>query len=130
MTALVQTIDTSAYSPSSPDPAGIADMPAQDRLLISDSEVNEMPLFQGFNLFTATRTGSGVGSGDVNAYSGEPADLGIDTANGRLFIADDDRNRVFIVTIGPDGVYGTADDTRRKFPHRALRERRSRRGRL
>ena len=48
------------YSPSSPDPAGIAYMPAQDRLLISDSEVNETPLFQGFNLFTATRTGSGV----------------------------------------------------------------------
>ena len=112
---LVQTIDTSAYSPSSPDPAGIAYMPAQDRLLISDSEVNEMPLFQGFNLFTATRTGSGVGSGNVVSYSGEPADLGIDTANGRLFIADDDKNKVFIVSVGSDGVYGTADDTRTNF---------------
>ena len=113
--ALVQTIDTSAYSPPSPDPAGIAYMPAQDRLLISDSEVNEMPLFQGYNLFTATRTGSGVGSGNVVSYSGEPSDLGIDTANGRLFIADDDRNRVFIVSVGPDNVYGTADDTRSNF---------------
>ena len=112
---LVQTIDTSAYSPSSPDPAGIAYMPAQDRLLISDSEVNEMPLFQGINLFTATRTGSGVGTGNVNAYSGEPADLGIDTANGRLFIADDDKDRVYIVSVGPDNVYGTADDTRSNF---------------
>ena len=98
--SLVQTIATSAYSPPSPDPAGIAYMPAQDRLLISDSEVNEMPLFQGFNLFTATRTGSGVGSGNVNAYSQEPSDLGIDTANGRLFIADDDKDRVFIVSVG------------------------------
>jgi hypothetical protein len=112
---LVQTIDTSAYSPSSPDPAGIAYMPAQDRLLISDSEVNEMPLFQGSNLFTATRTGSGVGSGNVVSYSGEPADLGIDTANGRLFIADDDKKRVFIVSAGSDGTYGTADDTRTSF---------------
>ena len=55
--SLVQTIDTSAYMPSSPDPAGIAYLPAQDRLVISDSEVDEMPLFQGFNLFTGTRTG-------------------------------------------------------------------------
>ncbi len=74
-----------------------------------------MPLFQGFNLFTATRTGSGVGTGSVNAYSREPADLGIDTANGRLFIADDDKDRVFIVSVGPDSVYGTADDTRSNF---------------
>ncbi len=113
--SLVQTIATSAYTPPSPDPAGIAYMPAQDRLLISDSEVNEMPLFQGFNLFTGTRTGSGVGTGDVNAYSQEPSDLGIDTANGRLFIADDDKDRVFIVSVGSDGVYGTADDTRSNF---------------
>ena len=112
---LVQTIDTSAYSPSSPDPAGIAYMPAQDELLISDSEVNEMPMFQGINLFTAKRTGSGVGTGSVNTYSQEPSDLGIDTANGRLFVADDDKDRVYIVSIGPDNVYGTADDTRSNF---------------
>ena len=113
--SLVQTIDTSAYVPSSPDPAGIAYMPAQDTLVISDSEVDEMPLFQGSNLFTGTRMGPGLGTGDVTAYSGEPSDLGIDTANGRLFIADDDKNRVFIVSVGTDGVYGTADDTRTNF---------------
>ncbi len=113
--SLVQTIDTSAYVPSSPDPAGIAYMPAQDTLVISDSEVDEMPLFQGSNLFTGTRMGPGLGTGDVTAYSGEPSDLGIDTANGRLFIADDDKNRVFIVSVGSDGVYGTADDTRSNF---------------
>jgi hypothetical protein len=106
--SLVQTIDTSTYTPSSPDPAGIAYRPSLDRLMISDSEVDEMALFQGFNLFTATRTGAGFGSG--NLTSREPSDLGIDTANGRLFVADDDRDRVFIVSRGPDGVYGTADD--------------------
>jgi hypothetical protein len=112
---LVQTIDTSTYTPSSPDPAGVAYLPAQDRLLISDSEVNEMPLFQGSNLYTATRTGSGAGTGDTTAYSGEPADLGIDTATGRLFIADDDKDRVYIVNPGADGTHGTADDTRSNF---------------
>jgi hypothetical protein len=112
---LVQTIDTSKYTPSSPDPSGIAYMPAQDRLLIGDSEVNEMPMFAGINLYTGTRTGSGAGTGDTTAYSGEPADLGIDTAGGRLFIADDDKDRVFIVSAGADGTYGTADDTRSNF---------------
>jgi hypothetical protein len=113
--SLVETIDTSTYTPSSPDPAGVAYLPAQDRLLIGDSEVDEMPLFAGFNLFTATRTGSGVGSGDTTAYSQEASDLGIDTANGRLFVADDDKNRVFILNAGSDGTYGTADDTRTNF---------------
>src|SRR3954465_13680065 len=38
---LVQTIRTSAFSPPSPDPSGIVYMPGRDRLLISDSEVDE-----------------------------------------------------------------------------------------
>jgi hypothetical protein len=113
--SLVETIDTSTYTPSSPDPAGVAYLPAQDRLLIGDSEVDEMPLFAGFNLFTATRTGSGVGTGDTTAYSQEASDLGVDTANGRLFVADDDKNRVYILTAGPDGTYGTPDDARTNF---------------
>ncbi len=51
---LVQTIDTSAFIPPSPDTAGIAYLPASDRLLASDSEVNEpnfVHLFTGNNVF-------------------------------------------------------------------------------
>ena len=61
--SLVQTIDTSAYVPSSPDPAGIAYLPSRDELLVSDSEVDEMPLFAGFNLFAGTRLGPGSAAG-------------------------------------------------------------------
>ena len=43
-------------------------MPAQDRFLISDSEVDETAAYKGFNLFTATRTGSGFGSGTCAAH--------------------------------------------------------------
>ena len=80
---LVQTIATSAFTPYSPDPSGIVYMPGLDRLLISDSEVDETGLYQGFNLFTATRTGSGFGSGTLLARgslvetSKEPTGLAI-----------------------------------------------------
>lgn len=109
--SLVQTIDTSAYVPSSPDPAGIAYDSSRDELLVSDSEVDETPLFAGFNLFAGTRLGPGVGSGDVTAFSREPSDLGINPANRTLFISDDDKDRIFIVAPGPDGIHGTLDDT-------------------
>ncbi|HSJ93013.1 MAG TPA: hypothetical protein VK896_03160, partial [Gaiellaceae bacterium] len=45
---LVQTIQTSAYAPSSPDPSGIVYVEATDRFIVADSEVNEMILYQGF----------------------------------------------------------------------------------
>ncbi len=89
-----------------------------------------MPLFAGFNLFTGTRMGPGIGSGDVTSYSREPSDLGIDTANGRLFISDDDKDRIFIVS---PGVRRRPRDHRRhrhQLPHGALWKRRSRGGRL
>jgi DNA-binding beta-propeller fold protein YncE len=114
--SLVQTIATSAYSPSSPDPSGIAYRSGPDRLILSDSEVEETPLYGGFNLFTATRTGSGIGTGTTfPAFSKEPTDLGIRPANGTLFISDDDRDRIFIVAPGPDGRHGTSDDNVRSF---------------
>jgi hypothetical protein len=112
---LVRTIATSAYTPSSPDPSGIAYRNSIDRFVISDSEVEETPLFANFNLFTATRTGPGTGTGNTISYSREPTDLGINPANGNLFVSDDDRDRIFIVAQGRDGRHGTADDTVRSF---------------
>jgi hypothetical protein len=109
---LVQTIDTSAFAPSSPDPAGIAYMPAQDRFLISDSEVDETSLFQGFNLFTVTRTGSGFGSGSLLPFANkEPSGLGYNQGDGTLYASNDDKDRISRVQPGPDGVHGTPDDT-------------------
>ena len=107
---LVKTIATSGFTPSSPDPSGIAYRPGRDRLLISDSEVDEMPLYQGSNLFTATRAGSGVGSGTTLPGSREPTDLGFKPGDATLFISDDDRERVSVVRPGADGRHGTADD--------------------
>ena len=113
---LVQTIDTTRFTPYSSDPSGIVYLPTQDRLLIGDSEVDETGLYKGFNLFTATRAGSGFGSGTLLARgnlpltSREPAGLAFNPSNATLFVSDDDKDRISLVRAGLDGIYGTADD--------------------
>ncbi|MGH9214999.1 MAG: hypothetical protein ACRDZS_01980, partial [Acidimicrobiales bacterium] len=109
---LVQTLDVSRLNPPSPDPAGITYMPAGDRLLLSDSEVEEMTIFRGVNLFQVTRGGQLTDTGVTTAYSNEPTGAGFNPANGTLFLSDDNANRVFAVRPGPDGRYGTPDDPR------------------
>lgn len=111
----VQTIDTSLYGPPSPDPAGIAYVAAQDGFVISDSEVDEMSIYLGANLFTATRTGSGRGTGTTVGFSKEPSGLGYNPANGTLFVSDDDRDRIYVDRPGPDGLHGTTDDSVTSF---------------
>ncbi|MEN8158602.1 MAG: hypothetical protein ABFS41_00875 [Myxococcota bacterium] len=53
---IVQTIDTSLWSPPAPDPAGITYRPGSGDLLTCDSEVEEMTIFAGVNLWTNKRT--------------------------------------------------------------------------
>ena len=109
---LVQTISTSAFSPPSPDPAGIVFMPAQDRFLISDSEVDETPLYAGSNLFTVSRTGVGFGSGTLLPFANkEPSGIGFNQGDGTLYASNDDKDRISRVRPGPDGIHGTSDDT-------------------
>jgi hypothetical protein len=54
---LIQTIFASQWSPPSPDSAGVVYLPASGTLLVSDSEVNEMAIFEGANVFEATLLG-------------------------------------------------------------------------
>lgn len=114
---LVQTIQTSSFAPSSPDPSAIVWMPATNRFLVADSEVEEIPsLYQGYNLYTMTPTGSGVGTGTTLRHANkEPAGLGFDPATGTLYSSNDDKDRVWIVRPGADGSYGTVDDTTSYF---------------
>lgn len=113
---LVQMVSTAAFSPSSPDPAGIAYRAERDEFVISDSEVEEMTIWAGKNFFTWARTGgTGLGTGSSYAYSKEPAGIGYDPNTAALYIADDDKDTIFIVNPGADGVHGTADDSRTSF---------------
>ena len=117
---LVNIVDTSnvAWNPSSPDPSGVDYWPLTGRLLITDSEVDEIPLyFTGKNIYDATTSGALVSTcstTNINrtGWSNEPTGLAINPNNNHLFISDDDQKKIFEVSLGPDGIYCTADDTR------------------
>ncbi|HSF20142.1 MAG TPA: Ig-like domain-containing protein [Vicinamibacteria bacterium] len=109
---LVQTIDTSSFIPPSPDPSGIAYLGSTGRLLVSDGEVEEMPIYQGVNVFDITLTGSLIGTFTTLAYSDEPSGLAFSPNDLHLFITDDTSpRRIYELNPGPDGLYGNSDDS-------------------
>ncbi len=109
---LLRTIATSGWSPSSPDPSGIAYDAANGRFIVSDGEVEEMPLYKGFNLWTAP-LGSlhGTGSATTVGNSKEPTGLTLNPTDRTLYITDDDAHRIVVAKPGADGLHGTADDS-------------------
>ena len=122
---LVQTIDTSLFSPPSPDPAGITYHSALGTLMASDSEVEEMPIFADANLFEMTLVGSLVDTFDITigplnpiGFSDEPAGIAFNPSNGHLFFADDDDRMVFELDPGNDGILFTNDDSVTSFDTR------------
>ncbi len=110
MARLIQIINTSEFTSPSPDPAGIVYLSDSNRLLISDSEVNETPIFQGDNLFTTTFEGSIINFGNVLGFSSEPTGLAYNANNGRLFISDDAERRIVTLTDGGDDLFGQDND--------------------
>ena len=118
-TSLVATVHVSGLSPPSPDPAGITYLPGSNRFLMSDSEVEEMSIWAGVNVWELTPAGSQTDTGSTASYSKEPTGLGFDPATGRLFVSDDSADKIFVILPGGDGRYGTADDVRSSFSTRA-----------
>lgn len=108
--ALVQAIDLSAVSPPSPDPSGITYLPGDQQLLVSDSEVEEMSIYDQANLYELAVDGTLGQAGDTTAFSNEPTGLAFDPSSGHLFVSDDMQFRVFELAAGDDGRFGTADD--------------------
>ena len=112
---LVRTINTSTMTPPIPDPAGIVYLPARDHFLISDSEVDETPVFQNANVFETTRTGTIVDRGLTTPQTKEAAGIGHNPTNDHVYVSDDDQFRIHEFAPGPDGRYATSDDTRTSF---------------
>ena len=111
---LVHTIDTSnaSWSPSAPDPAGIDYWPLTGRLLIVDSEVDEMPPYwMGKNVFQSTTSGTLGATCSTTSFTGEPTGVAINPTNNHIFFSTDFNDSVFEVGLGPDGLYCTSDDT-------------------
>lgn len=113
-TTLVQTIDTSKWSPASPDPAGITYRPSIDRLIVVDSEVDERTGagYHGVNLWEIRRTGAVTDTGTTDAYTKEPTGAGFDPGSETLFVSTDTGDRIWVVRAGGDGRFGTNDDAR------------------
>jgi uncharacterized protein YjiK len=115
---LVRVVDTSnnAWNPSSPDPSGIDYWPLSGRLLIADSEVDEMPsYFSGDNVFDSTLSGELISTCSTTnpartGFSNEPSGLGINPINNRIYFSDDNLDRIFEVDLGADGDYCSSDD--------------------
>jgi DNA-binding beta-propeller fold protein YncE len=117
---LAKTIRTSQLHTPAPDPAGITYIADSDTLLVTDSEVEEMPLYRGANLYLIKRTGHLVGTGTTVGFSREPTGVSFDANGGVLYVSDDDKDRVYIISPGPDRRPGTSDDAVTSFstvPH-------------
>ena len=113
--SLVRIIDTSkaAWSPSAPDPAGLDYFPPLNRLLVVDSEVDEMKVyFTGKNAYLSTTAGALTGTCSTISYTHEPTGVAYNTDNTHIFISDDaPKDKVFELNLGPDNTYCTGDDT-------------------
>jgi uncharacterized protein YjiK len=123
-TTLVHVIDTSnsptGWDPSAPDTTGIDYMPQTERLVIADSEVDEMPAYwQGKNVFQSTLSGTLISTCTTfpftpepqGPFTREPTGLAINPSNNHIFFSDDGDDLIFEVSLGADGDYCTGDDT-------------------
>lgn len=114
--SLVNTIDTSLWSPNSPDPAGLEYLASSNTLIVSDSEVEEMPAyFQGLNVFESSLDGTLENTYSTTLFSNEPTGVAVNPTNGHLFFSDDNKKKVFEVDQGADKIFGTSDDTVTSF---------------
>ncbi len=117
---LVRVTATSNWSPPSTDPTGITYDPVNARLMISDAEVEELSFWAGKNVWETTLPGSVLRSYNVTSFTIEPTDVAYDPANRQLYISDDDADKVFVLSPGTDGVFGTGDDQLRSFTTRTF----------
>ena len=113
--SLVQVIDTSQFIPPSPDSAGIAYLSSSDTLLMCDSEVDEMSIYSGANIFEMTLSGILTRTSNTLSYTDEPTGVAYNPANEHIFISDDDQREIYEVDPGDDGLYNTLDDSINSF---------------
>ena len=98
------------------DPSALAYIPALGALFIGDSEHDESPYNSSTNLFSVRTDGSFAGNFSLTSYTREPTGLAYNSANGFLYIADDDKAGVFWTSpTNPAAKLGFFDTSRLGF---------------
>ena len=106
---LVNLIQTSQWNPPSPDPSGVDYWPARQSLLIDDSEVEEMSIYDGKNVFESTTSGTLVSTCDTTppspGFTSEPTGMAINPTNSHFFISADEgsNDKVYEGILGSSG---------------------------
>lgn len=95
MPTVISVVNTSQLG--SPDPSGLAYSPVASGLFLVDSEVDETPFFSSTNLFALTFGGGLQQSYNFSSVSTEPTGVAFDPTTGRLYVSDDDSNRIYVV---------------------------------
>ncbi|HEX6268593.1 MAG TPA: hypothetical protein VFZ43_00020 [Anaerolineales bacterium] len=124
--SIVKTSDLSAISPPSPDPSGIAYVSGNNRLMVTDGEVeeivNQITHFKGANVWELTLSGSVVRTANISKkaptvvpMTNEPTGVTWNPANGHYYFTDDGLREVFDLNPGSDGLVGTSDDSWTNF---------------
>ena len=119
---IVKTTDLSSISPPSPDPSGITYLPNNNRLMVTDGEVeetvNQISHFQGANVWELTLGGGVVRTANISKRSptvvpmtDEPTGVTWNPGNGHYYFTEDGGKRVYDLNPGSDGFVGTSDDS-------------------
>lgn len=90
---LVKRIDLARLDPSSSDSAGVTYLPSSGRLLVSDCNIDELPSYEGVNLWQVSPSGSVQSTGATRRYSNEPTGVSYDEKTSTLYVSDDDKLR-------------------------------------
>jgi hypothetical protein len=96
MPTVISVYNTSLFG--SPDPSGLTYDPVTGSLFLVDSEVDEKPFFSSTNLFSLGTEGSLKQSYAFATVTKEPTGIAVDPASDQLFVADDEKSVVYVVS--------------------------------
>ncbi|MFT6927680.1 MAG: hypothetical protein ACJAZP_003319, partial [Psychromonas sp.] len=110
---LIQVIDTSNFP--APDTSGIVYLPPLlvedvDAFLVTDSEINEMAIFQGVNVFKVDSQGSLLATYSTTSFSNEPTGITINPENKHCFFSDDNDKAIYEINPGANLTCFTGND--------------------
>jgi hypothetical protein len=107
----VRRSSTGTWPTPSPAPTGLTYEAKSRKLLVSDGEVDEGPLWRGRNLFVVSRDGHPRAARTLVNSTNEGEGISWYGRGKALFVAADSRTAIFRFGSGPDRKIGTPDDT-------------------